>query len=232
MSIVVTFRPTGGINAYYEALKRLDEDGELLQLHRSAHYAADSDQGFQVVDVWDSEQDFQDFAAVLLPILEGVGLNPGQPEIRTLQNQIAPGVAALDDLGIRAWDEHNAALWADLFADHFELRDPSLPEPLTTNEGVYQYMSTWFTAFPDMRVRQIDRVLSSHRVAGFIEFTGTHTGPLAGPDGTELPITGRTVYGTGSYTATMDGTGHITEFTARPDVAGLLAQLTAEETGR
>ena len=129
----------------------------------------------------------------------------------------------LDDLGIAAWDNHKPDSFADLFADEFVLRDTTLPEPLHTIYEAAAYAQSWFTAFPDIQVRRTNRVVGEDSVAAEIEFSGTNTGPLA-MGGMELPPTGKSVVGRGSYFARVKD-GKVTEFSAHPDAAGLLMQL-------
>jgi hypothetical protein len=43
----------------------------------------------RVLDVWDSQETFNAFGQTLMPILQQVGLDPGQPEIAEVHNSIA-----------------------------------------------------------------------------------------------------------------------------------------------
>ena len=135
----------------------------------------------------------------------------------------AEEVRRIDHEGISAWDRHDPERFAALLADGFEFRDSSLPEPLTTPEQVREYMGTWFTAFPDMRTRTTNRVVSEDSVGAEVEFTGTHTGPL-NAGGVQTPATGRTVHSSGTYFARVKE-GRIASFSAHPDVMGLMTQL-------
>lgn len=45
-----------------------------------AHIAGEGENGFRVVDVWESEEAFRRFGETLMPILQEVGVE-GQPEI-------------------------------------------------------------------------------------------------------------------------------------------------------
>jgi hypothetical protein len=45
-----------------------------------AHIAGEGDNGFRVVDVWESEEAFRRFGETLMPILQELGIE-GQPEI-------------------------------------------------------------------------------------------------------------------------------------------------------
>jgi predicted ester cyclase len=84
-------------------------------------------------------------------------------------------------------------------------------------------MESWFTAFPDMRTRTTNRVVSEDQVAGEVEFTATNTGPLL-MAGQQIPPTGRSITGTGTYFASIRD-GKIVSFRAHPDVASLMGQL-------
>lgn len=132
-------------------------------------------------------------------------------------------VQQLDERGLAAWDHHAAGDFVDLFADQFSYTDVTLPEALRSKDRIRQYMEAWFTAFPDMRVRSINRVVSEDAVAAEIEFTGTNTGPFV-VGGMEMPATGKSIKGTGSYFASVRE-GKIVSFSAHPDVAGMMAQL-------
>ena len=129
----------------------------------------------------------------------------------------------LDDRGINAWDTNDPQAFADLFADDLILRDVAAPEPIRSKEGVVAYAQAWFTAFPDMSVKQTNRVVGDDSVAAEIEFRGTNTGPMV-MGGNEMPATGKSVVGTGTYFARVRD-GKIVEFGAHPDVAGVMMQL-------
>lgn len=129
----------------------------------------------------------------------------------------------LDDQGMAAWDAHDADAWVSMFADDFELRDWTIPEPIRDKEGVRQYFNAWVGAFPDMRVKQTGRVVGDDAVAAELEFMGTNTGPMV-MAGNEIPPTNRSVTGRGSYIARIRD-GKVVEFSAHPDVAGMMMQL-------
>lgn len=133
------------------------------------------------------------------------------------------GIERLDDQGMAAWDGHDAEGFADLFADKFVVNDLSTPEPITTKDGVRQYAQAWFTAFPDMSVKQTNRVVGEDTVAAEVEFTGTNTGPMM-MAGKEIPPTGKSVAGKGAYFARVAG-DKVVEFNSYPDIAGMMMQL-------
>jgi len=132
-------------------------------------------------------------------------------------------IVALDDRGMAAWDSHDTDAFVGLFADDFEFTDSSAPTPMRSREEVKGYMAAWYTAFPDMRASETNRVVGEDSVAVEVEFTGTNTGPLM-MGGQTIPATGRSVTGHGTYFAKAQD-GRITEFHSHPDSAELMMQL-------
>jgi steroid delta-isomerase-like uncharacterized protein len=132
-------------------------------------------------------------------------------------------IEQLDDQGMAAWDQHDVDAFMSLFANEFVWSDLTLPEPMRTRDQARQYMQAWFTAFPDMRVRQTNRVVSEDAAAAEIEFTGTNSGPML-MAGSEIPPTGRRVVGRGAYFVRVED-GRVVQFNSHPDVAGLMMQL-------
>ena len=132
-------------------------------------------------------------------------------------------VERIDDQGIAAWDNHDADAFANLLADDFVWTDLTLPEPMRTKDEARQYAQAWFTAFPDMRVKETNRIVTDDAVAAELEFTGTNTGPMT-MAGREIPPTGKTVLGNGAYFARIKD-GKIVQYNTHPDVAGLMMQL-------
>ena len=54
------------------------------------HAAYGSSQQLQVFDIWESQESFQAFGQTLMPILQQLGIDPGQPAIKEVHNTI-PG---------------------------------------------------------------------------------------------------------------------------------------------
>jgi steroid delta-isomerase-like uncharacterized protein len=132
-------------------------------------------------------------------------------------------IERLDDMGMSAWDRHDADGFAEVFADSFVIEDVSTPEPITTKQGAREYAQNWFTAFPDTTVKQVNRVIGEDSVAAEFEFMGTNTGPMR-MAGTEIPPTGKHVIARGAYFARA-ANGKTVEFHSYPDVAGMMMQL-------
>jgi steroid delta-isomerase-like uncharacterized protein len=129
----------------------------------------------------------------------------------------------LDDQGIAAWNAHDADAFLELFSDELVWSDWTQPEPIRDKEGARRYFDSWGTAFPDMQLKVLDRVVGDDAVAAELEFTGTNTGPLR-MGGMEIPATNKSVVGRGSYMVRVRE-GKIVEFSTHPDAAGLMLQL-------
>jgi steroid delta-isomerase-like uncharacterized protein len=129
----------------------------------------------------------------------------------------------LDDEGMAAWSNHDADAWVAIFADEFVYHDWTVPEPIRDKEAVRAAFGSWMQAFPDMKVETVARVVGEDAVAAEIAFTGTNTGPMV-MGGMEMPPTGKSVLGRGSYIARVRE-GKVVEFRAHPDAAGIMMQL-------
>jgi steroid delta-isomerase-like uncharacterized protein len=132
-------------------------------------------------------------------------------------------VARVDERTIAAWSEHDVDGILAMLAEKFVWNDVSLPEAMHSQDEVRGYVRAWIDAFPDLRLRQTNRVLADDAVAAELEFTGTNPGPLVAA-GNQIPPTGRSVVGRGAYFARFEG-DKVIEFSAYPDVAGMLMQL-------
>src|SRR6266516_2495496 len=132
-------------------------------------------------------------------------------------------VERVDDQGMAAWDAHDAEAFVSIFADDFVVNDVASPEPIKEKDGVRASAQAWFTAFPDMSVKQTNRVVSDDAAAAEIEFTGTNSGPMM-MAGKEIPPTGKSVIGRGTYFARVRD-GKVVEFNSYPNIFGMMMQL-------
>jgi hypothetical protein len=73
---------------YDEAIRRLEAAGAGSPPGRSYHCAFSGDGGLQVFDVWDSRESFDKFGETLMPILGGLGVDPGEPQVAEVHNII------------------------------------------------------------------------------------------------------------------------------------------------
>ena len=96
MSLVLQFKPSGfSLAAYKEVLKQLEAAGAGSPKGRSYHVCYGDPNSVQVTDVWDSVEDFQAFGKTLVPIMQALGADPGQPEIQEVNNVIVGEVHAM-----------------------------------------------------------------------------------------------------------------------------------------
>ncbi len=73
---------------YEEALKQLKAAGQAAPKGRSFHVALESDGGIQVFDIWDSQEEFDAFGTVLMPILSALDVEVAEPMVAQVRNVI------------------------------------------------------------------------------------------------------------------------------------------------
>lgn len=73
---------------YEEAIGALTAAGAGAPEGRIFHVALETDGKINVFDIWESQEAFQAFGATLMPILTGLGVNPGTPMFATVHNVI------------------------------------------------------------------------------------------------------------------------------------------------
>ncbi|MBI3959288.1 MAG: hypothetical protein HY328_10810 [Chloroflexi bacterium] len=89
MAITAVFTPVSMTAAQYdEIVRRLEEAGAGAPPGRLYHVCCGEGDQLRVTDVWESDQTFQRFGQVLMPILQQVGVDPGQPAIDRVHNVI------------------------------------------------------------------------------------------------------------------------------------------------
>lgn len=90
MAIGIYFNPESMNAAQYDdTIKRLEAAGAGKPAGRLYHACFGSGDKLQVFDIWDSQAAFDKFGETLMPILQQVGLDPGQPMIEPIHNTIA-----------------------------------------------------------------------------------------------------------------------------------------------
>jgi hypothetical protein len=73
---------------YGEAIKKLEAAGAGAPRGRTYHVALESNGAIQVFDIWESQADFDAFGKTLVPILDGLGVELGEPMVATVHNVI------------------------------------------------------------------------------------------------------------------------------------------------
>jgi hypothetical protein len=73
---------------YDEALAKLEAAGAGAPAGRLYHVALETDGQIQVFDIWESKESFDAFGETLMPIMTGLGAEPGQPMVSKVHNII------------------------------------------------------------------------------------------------------------------------------------------------
>jgi steroid delta-isomerase-like uncharacterized protein len=116
--------------------------------------------------------------------------------------------------------QHNLAVLPDLVAEDFVEQNPP-PGQGPGREGLRQFLSAMFEAFPDLEWQPQETVAEGDRVAGWSIWSGTHTGAFSG-----VPATGRKV-SVEAWTLDRFRDGVMVESRIIMDVMGLMQQLGA-----
>ena len=73
---------------YNTAIKQLEAAGGGSPKGRTYHVALESDGAIQVFDIWESQEDFDAFGPVLMPILAELGVGLKEPMVAHVHNVI------------------------------------------------------------------------------------------------------------------------------------------------
>ena len=89
MAITVLFTPRSlTASQYDESLKQLENAGAGVPPGRLYHVCFGTGTSLHVMEVWESQDAFNAFGPTLIPILQQVGIDPGQPDISEVHNSI------------------------------------------------------------------------------------------------------------------------------------------------
>ena len=90
--IVVHFNGTGMTTAQYDQIiVELQKETTFPPAGQIAHFCYQTPEGLKVIDVWESAEAFNTFGQKLMPILQKLGINAGQPVIYSLYNYMKTG---------------------------------------------------------------------------------------------------------------------------------------------
>jgi hypothetical protein len=91
MAIGIYFAPAAMSAAQYdECIKLLRKAGAGNPPGRSYHASFGAKDKLMVFDVWSSQAAFDKFGKTLMPILQQLALDPGQPSVMEMHNVIVP----------------------------------------------------------------------------------------------------------------------------------------------
>src|SRR3954470_19188602 len=97
MAIGIYFSPAAMSAAKYdECIKLLRKAGVGNPAGRSYHAAFGPKDKLMVFDVWTSQAAFDKFGKTLMPILQGLGIDSGRPEVMPIHKLIVPATGAAE----------------------------------------------------------------------------------------------------------------------------------------
>jgi hypothetical protein len=89
MALGMYFQPQSfSKERYDEALQRLEQAGAGSPAGRKYHFSFAGQSGIEIFDVWDSMESFEKFGETLVPIMNELGADPGQPQVAEIHNII------------------------------------------------------------------------------------------------------------------------------------------------
>jgi hypothetical protein len=95
MAVALLFTPASmDRRRYDEVIRRLEQAGAGAPSGRLYHACHGTGDQLRVFDVWDSRESFDQFGRTLMPILQQVGIDPGQPEVAEVHNIIVGDVTS------------------------------------------------------------------------------------------------------------------------------------------
>lgn len=91
MAIGVYYSPVSLTTAKYnECLAELAKAGATNPAGRQYHACFGEDGSLMVYDVWESQAAFEAFGPTLMPVLQRLGIDPGQPMVANMVKVIVP----------------------------------------------------------------------------------------------------------------------------------------------
>ena len=96
MALGFYFSPATPMNAqtYDECIARLRRAGAAHPKGRVYHAAFGPKAGLSVFDVWTSQAEFDAFGQTLMPILQALGVDAGQPQVMEIHSVVVPPAKA------------------------------------------------------------------------------------------------------------------------------------------
>lgn len=89
MAIGMYFTPESFSKEQYDqSIEKLEAAGAGSPDGRLHHFALEFKDGISVLDIWESMEQFEEFGKTLVPILEELGVDPGNPYVQPVHNTI------------------------------------------------------------------------------------------------------------------------------------------------
>jgi hypothetical protein len=141
----------------------------------------------------------------------------------TTEERNAELMQTLDD----AWNDQNVEVFRERHKPDVIVRWPGQPEPTRGIEDHTAESLAFWKTFPDQHLdNRPYRIFfaSGDYTCSVARFTGTMTGPMTGPDGTEIPPTGKS-FEVDFYTVAQWHDGQIVEENLMYDLVTFMKQL-------
>ncbi len=123
-----------------------------------------------------------------------------------------------------AFNKHDVNAMIACYASDVVAHDPFYPQPLKGKEALKKDAEDFLKAFPDIRFTMSNLMGKGDTAAVEVVVTGTHKGPLVGPQGT-IPATNKRITIRGAMFCRTNAQGLVAEETRYFDAAGMMAQL-------
>jgi hypothetical protein len=92
VSILIRFAPSSLTAAQYdESVRRLEETGDFPPDGMEYHACFGEEGKLRVSEIWDSQEQLDAFAERLMPILQDIGIDAGQPETMPVHKTVGRG---------------------------------------------------------------------------------------------------------------------------------------------
>jgi len=89
MAVVIKFKHEGfPASKYHQVIKQLEASGQGNPKGRSFHVCYGDSNEVDILDIWDSMEDFEAFGKTLIPILTSNGVTLGPPDIQEIHGTI------------------------------------------------------------------------------------------------------------------------------------------------
>lgn len=94
---------------------------------------------------------------------------------------------------LETWNADDRAGHRSTYADDAVLKEYATGREIVGGDQIVEVHFAWRAAFPGVRGEIANLIASGDQVAYETAWMGTHTGPLATPDGQMLPGTGKSI---------------------------------------
>lgn len=111
--------------------------------------------------------------------------------------------ATVVDEFVASFNAHDEARIREGYSETVEFVAPGAE--VEGAEAAAAYAMVFIKAFPDVRLEVTNVIDGGEWIVAEFAYSGTHTGPLATPDGGEIPPTNRSVQGKGVDLLRLEG---------------------------